>query len=156
MLGCCTSVNIRRSLVGFLSVAVLALTSCQSNDNKVITHFLKYPKHFDEIVNAAYKDFALLNQMNELVGYEKLDDRTKKALQKIGLPQIHFITLRESRCQNISEMEIEILFDKNWHLQYEPCREVEFTTGEYNEVGFIESWEVDKNWYVWVNNDFIG
>lgn len=136
--------------------AIWALTSCRSNENTVITHYQQYPQHFDELVNVAYKDPILLNQKNKLVGYDKLDDRTKEALKKLDLSQIQYVSLGGIQCQKTSQIEIEIFFGRNWHLQYVPCREGEFTTGEYSEVGFVETWQISKDWYVWVNNDFIG
>lgn len=135
---------------------IWTLISCQSHENKIIKHHQQYPQHFDELVNAIYNDPILLNQRNKLIQYGDLDDRTKKALQQLDLPEINYVTLGGIRCQEANEIEIEIIYNGSWHLQYEPCRKGNFTTGKYSEIGFIESWEIDRNWYVWVNNDLIG
>jgi len=139
-----------------LIIAFWVMASCQSNEKKIITHYQGHSQQFDELVDAAYQDPSLLNQKNRLVSYEKLNDQTKEALEKLNLNQINYVILEVNQCHEANKMGIEILFDKNWHLQYEPCGKDDFSSGNTNEVGFIESWKIGREWYVWVNNDFIG
>ena len=144
----------KRLIIVTLIAASGVLTACQSGEMKIINHYQRYPQHFEHLVSAAYNDRILIDQKNKLVGFEKLNDQTKEALRNLDLPEINYVILGGIRCQDADE--IEIIFNGNWHLQYEPCREGDFPTGKHNEVGFIESWEVSRDWHVWINNDLIG
>ncbi|MDF9799248.1 hypothetical protein OKW21_004511 [Catalinimonas alkaloidigena] len=146
----------KRLITGTLILFIWVLTACHSEEKKIVDHYQNYPQHFDNFVSAAYDDATLIDQKNKLVGFDELHDQTKEALRKLDLPEINYVILGGIRCQEANEMEIEIIFNGNWHLQYEPCREGDFPTGKHSEEGFIESWEVSKDWHVWINNDLIG
>jgi len=68
----------KSTVFDILIIIIWTVTSCQSNKNKIMTHYQRHPQHFDEFVDAAYQDQNLLNHKNRLVSYDKLNDQTKK------------------------------------------------------------------------------
>lgn len=73
-----------------------------------------------------------------------------------GCKRYSVCVMEAQDCQAETKYAIEIIFKGDWHLEFKPCGFDCFVPSGHVEEGFIESWGLDDNWVLWVNNDFIG
>jgi hypothetical protein len=132
------------------------LCSCQSKNERIINKLTDKQHLFDEFVKAASKDEALLTKRGKFVRPKELNEATREKLERLGIPTVIYLVLKQDDCSQTRDFAIEILMEGNWTLEYKPCGNLPIFPGNYSEDGFIESWGINQNWYLWVNNDFIG
>ena len=132
------------------------LYSCTSNDKYVQELFLNEKALLNEFVDAAYQDQSLRANQGKLVSIEDLSENTRNKIKKLGLRNVHYVVMESQDCQMVTKYSLEIIYGRDWHLVYKPCG-FEYTVPRgHDKNGFIETWGLDDNWMLLVNNDFIG
>jgi len=140
-----------------ISILILiTIFGCTQTEKNVIEKFKNNEEEFDNFISNAINDQNLISNTGKLTPFDKLQEETKNCLNRLGLKNVTYIILDNSYCKNQGELEIEIIFNGNWHLEYKSCGELNTQLGEYSEEGFIESWGLNERWILWKNNDFIG
>jgi len=138
-----------------ISILILfIIVACNQTENDIIERINSLEKDFDSFVKFAIIDQTLIKNIGKLVDVNKLDLKTQKSLNSLGLKNVRYIVLSDACCNEINE--IEIIFNGNCHLEYNPCGNSNIKPGEYLQEGFIESWGLNVRWILWRNNDFIG
>lgn len=133
-------------------LVILSVISCQSPpmDRRIAEHYKSDPTLFEQFRQSALQDQQLLEQKNAFVAVGQLGKITREKLEALELPNASLIILGDRQCSDTSKLEIEIIFNKNWHLQNNPCQDKHMTEGQHYKQGTVEGWGLGDGWFVWV------
>lgn len=145
-----------KKILKILSVIIILFYGCTSQEAKIIQQFKTNKEAFDNIIEVALKDSYLNNNKNQLFSTSLLSSELIESINELEIGELRYVVMEYIDCDEKQELKIEIIFNGNWHLEYYECPHNIIQQGDYMEKGFIESWGLDENWYLWVNNDFVG
>jgi hypothetical protein len=130
--------------------------SCSSNDEHIQSLFINDKELLIEFVNAANEDKSLKGNLGKFVRFQNLSKTTKDKIINLGIRDIQYVVMESQDCQTETKYALEIIFNGDWHLEFRPCGFDYTVPRGHIKEGFIESWGLDDNWMLWVNNDYIG
>lgn len=126
--------------------------SCKQQEIKIIEKLRKNNQLLDDLKILAFKDTSLIAKYPNYLLIDKLQEPTKKQLEKIGFSDNTYIRLDHLYCfPTTEEYEINILFNNNWYLEFMPCG-VKIITGQYKKENQYEWWGISNNWQIHVEN----
>lgn len=132
------------------------LQSCTSNDEHIQNIFINNKGLLIEFVKAASQDQSLKGNLGKFVRLQSLSETTKEKIENLGIRDIQYVVMETQDCQAETKYALEIIFNGDWHLEFRPCGFEYTVPREHDENGLIETWGLDDNWVLWVNNDYIG
>ena len=137
---------------------ILSLFSCSEPSDHITSGFNEMKTDLDLIIEQLATDPIYKTKLNKFVRTNELNEKSRELLNRLDLKDIYYVILSSPNCTETKEFEIEIIFNGDWHLNYNPCGMTFISPGEHSEMDdhFIESWGLDSHWYLWVNRDFIG
>ena len=132
-----------------LIIVIALIASCQASDTDLVANLRTETEKLDQLVRLVNKDKALKSQIGKFVKCDELDPSLNQLLDDF-LKDVHYVVLDTELCADM--YHFEIYFGKNRHLVYHCDHDV--TDHEMN--GFIEVYQINKDWYYLINHDFIG
>ncbi len=137
-----------------LVFCVFGFISCSRLENTIADDIKRNKKKYTEIVETIYNcDFSRF-KMGQYISYNYFPQKLKEALNQTELKNKikYLILIQDSNCNLLS---IELISGR-YQIMYVPCPESDFPKPDsYKEEGLIEIWGINKNWFIWKDNDYM-
>ena len=100
------------------------------------------------------KNTDITNNCDKYISLDKLPNSIIEKLVKTKIKRnLNYIVI--SKIESCTDIKIEFIVGK-LHLEYYSCSNSDFPKPDsYLKEGFIETFGIDKNWCLWIDNDFI-
>jgi hypothetical protein len=116
--------------------------------DRIISNDIKKNEYkYEELVKTITSKANQLPK-DRLIAFKELPLEIQEKFSEIKIfRQPNYVVIQTDTCEKI---DISIM-SGDWNLEYNGCG-THFGS-EYVRSGFIESWEINKNWAVWVDHD---
>ncbi len=146
--------GMRNPILGIAGlVIVLTYISCSNIRLKIIDDIQDNPEMYENLVATIGKcDFTGFED-NQYIASDYFPQALLDAIDRTPLKnRVNYLVL--NRHQNCELQSVELI-SGNMQIVYNPCPDSDFPKpGSYEKSGFIETWGISPNWYVWKDNDF--
>jgi len=142
----------------FIVLFSFLLCACSEPSTVITADFANMETDLNLLVKALKSDPIYKSKLDKFVSPCEINKGSLEALNRLGLDDISYVILSPPGCEENEAYEIEIIFNGDWHLTFDPCGVDVIQPGKHAEENehFIEAWGLSQNWYLWVNRDFIG
>lgn len=131
-----------------LVLFVFILLGCHS-DKDLVKSIRTGENLLKELANKINSESRLQNNMGKLVRVEDLSQATRNIISSL-LSDVQYVVLDKKKCAD--NFSFEIYFGNNGHLVFDCNHGVQGHEVQDN----IESFEINDEWYLWINHDIIG
>jgi hypothetical protein len=136
-------------------ILVFLFFQCKPINERIKEDILSNPSKYESLRKTLLKSKVLQGNINKFTSFSELEKEVQDELNEIAFKKIIYVVLSTDFCKLENDYQIQIIYQQNWTLEYFPCNNIPIKPNEYKEGGFIETWGINNQWYIWVDHDFI-